>query len=92
MKPRIQFCTLTNQWVCHINWRLATYGYSPNNAYVLWLERKNTITHVPRAGIWNRKDVNHWYFEEACKPINYYLDNKLIIGYHPPTDQLILQG
>lgn len=82
------------KWLCHNNFFTTAQGDTPQQAYHNWRERMKTLTNIPRAGTWNKKDVMNWFLQ-GCYPIRSYVGvnpQKRIVGYNPSTDELILQG
>jgi hypothetical protein len=98
-KPRIKFVSKGLGWLCHDNYLICAYGYSPYMAYLTWAIRESQRNRVPRRGSWNKKSCMDWY-RQGCKTIHFYYTATLngsrrprqIFGYDPSTDELILRG
>lgn len=95
MKPKIQIYhnspSPDYKWICHNNLNVIGYGKTPDMAYAHWFVRHNTITRIPRKGVWNKRDTMAWW-SRGCPYSNTFIQLKHLVAYDPSTDELILRG
>jgi hypothetical protein len=72
-------------------------GMAPTalEAWARWKIRDQRRVRIPRAGIQNKRDTRNWFFD-GCFYISSYISHegvlRIIHGYDPITDELILRG
>lgn len=89
-KPRLRRNS-EGLWRCFDSTYFQTFASTPVEAYLKWYIGKNKLSCMSRRGFWNIKDTHIWV-NEGCRPTNYWIGNKQIVGYVWSTDELVLRG
>jgi len=91
-RPRLRYDAETKTWTCSTYWGcFRANGITKEEAWAAWKVKDQRTHRVPRLGIQNKRRTLSW-FRQGCFLINSWIGDKVIFGYDPTTDELILKG